>query len=93
MRNTPQLPLVGDVTNKSSVLKASYKKEMGMISKNSELLEQVRGKLISDPSDILRATQLVEDYSFAVSACNRGLMECGAVDRYEKELMDFVHEG
>lgn len=63
-----------------------------MIPKNLELLEQVRLKLLSDSSDILSATKLVEDYSIAVSACNRGLMECGIVDRYERKLMDFVHE-
>jgi len=63
---------------------------MKMIIKNGKLIERIRSKIRSSDCDIHKAVSLMEDYSDAVTAYNRGLISLKDVSRSEKVLWDFV---
>lgn len=64
---------------------------MKMIARNRELMERVVLKARSNDCDIHHAASLMQDYSAAVTAHNRGLISLEQVSKSENALWDFVN--
>jgi len=63
---------------------------MKMIMRNGKLVEMIRSKVRSIDCDIHVAVNLMEDYSAAITAYNRGLISLEDVSKSERALWDFA---